>query len=327
LKASDRAKNLVKQILAFSRQSNPQKRITSLRPIIEEVMDLLQSSIPSSVIIESDINTNLKPVMADPTQLHQALLNLATNAVHAMNRKGTLTFRLFAATLSRIENGRAGDMAAGEYAVIEVKDSGCGMDAATLSKAFEPFFTTKKVGEGTGMGLSVVLGIVQEHGGDIQVESEVGKGTIITIYLPTIDAREASTADEKLFPVSGTERILFVDDEQMLVDMNNDWLTSLGYTVTAVTNSQEALLVLKEKSAGFDLLVTDQTMPGITGIELAKEALQLWKDLPIILCTGFSNEVNRESAEAHGISKFIMKPYRSHEISYAIREVLDGKKK
>ncbi len=327
LKAADRAKNLVMQILAFSRQSNPQKKFTLIRPIIEEVLDLLTSSIPSSVIIEVDIHHGIQQVLVDSTQLHQALLNLATNAVHAMNRKGTLTVRSYAVNLTRAEHGRSGDIAAGEYAIIEVADTGCGMDAMVLSKAFEPFYTTKAAGEGTGMGLSVVLGIVQSHGGDIQVESEVGKGTTVRIFLPvTEEAISGSIDDNPHSSGAGAERILFVDDEEMLVEVNNDLLTSLGYTVTAVSNSLDALAILQEKGADIDVLITDHTMPGMTGIELSKKALAIRKDLPIILCTGFSNEINRESAEALGIRKFIMKPYRAYEISTAVREVLDAKK-
>jgi len=327
LKATDRAKNLVKQILAFSRQGNPQKVVTTIRPIINEVLDLLRSSIPSSVIIESDLHEDTQPVLADPTQIHQVLLNLATNAVHAMNRHGKLTVKLHTAMLDNREHGISGEIAPGQYTVIEFSDTGCGMDAKTRAKAFEPFFTTKPVGEGTGMGLSVVLGIVQSHGGDLQVESEVGKGTTIRIFLPaTEESSSDAPADHVQTSLNGTERILFVDDEEILVDMNLNLLTSLGYTVTATTKSVDALQVIREKIGDIDILITDQTMPGITGIELAKEALRMRKDLPIILCTGFSNDVDRESAMAMGFSKFITKPYRPHEISKAIRDVLDAKK-
>jgi len=327
LKATDRAKNLVKQILAFSRQGNPQKVVTTIRPIINEVLDLLRSSIPSSVIIESDLHEDTQPVLADPTQIHQVLLNLATNAVHAMNRHGKLTVKLHTAMLDNREHGISGEIAPGQYTVIEFSDTGCGMDAKTRAKAFEPFFTTKPVGEGTGMGLSVVLGIVQSHGGDLQVESEVGKGTTIRIFLPaTEESSSDAPADHVQTSLNGTERILFVDDEEILVDMNLNLLTSLGYTVTATTKSVDALQVIREKIGDIDILITDQTMPGITGIELAKEALRMRKDLPIILCTGFSNDVDRESAMAMGFSKFITKPYRPHEISKAIRDVLDNKK-
>jgi len=327
LQATDRAKNLVKQILAFSRQGNPQKLVTTIRPITEEVLDLHRSSIPSSVIIESDLHKEVKSVLADPTQIHQVLLNLATNAVHAMNRKGKLTVRLYATVLDHAEHGQSGEISSGEYNIIEVGDTGCGMDAATLSKAFEPFFTTKPVGEGTGMGLSVVLGIVQSHGGGLQVESRPGKGTVIKIYLPVSgEGVPDKPHTAALMPLYGDERILIVDDERILVEMVEKILIPLGYTVVGVSDSLAAWNYIRDTSHEIDLLITDQTMPGMTGIELAKEALAIRKDLPIILCTGFSNEVNRETVEEMGIGRFIPKPYRSLEIGKAIRELLDARK-
>jgi two-component system, cell cycle sensor histidine kinase and response regulator CckA len=328
LKASDRAKNLVQQILAFSQQGNPQKTVTFIQPIIKEVLRLFRASIPSSVIIEADLSTDTKPVLADPTKIHEVLVNLTTNAVHAMDSKGTLTFRLTPVTLHRVEYGQGGEIAPGEYTVIEVTDTGRGMDAVTLSKAFEPFFTTKSVGEGTGLGLSVVLGVVRSHGGDLQIESVAGKGTKFRIFLPVTAEGDASCADtERTAPRGGTERILYVDDETMLVDMINEWLTNLGYTVIAMTDSVAALKFMKEEGGDIDMLITDQTMPNMTGVELAKEALKIRKNLPIILCTGFSSEVNPERAAALGITKFLMKPFRSQVISILIREVLDNKKK
>jgi PAS domain S-box-containing protein len=327
LKAAERAKHLVQQILTFSRQGSSQKTITTIRPILSEVLDLLKASIPSSVIIDVDLLPETMLVLADTTQIHEALLNLATNAVHAMRRKGRLKFRLYKEVLEKVEHSRNGDMMPGDYAVMQISDTGCGMDAVTLSKAFEPFFTTKPVGEGTGMGLSVVLGIVQSHSGYIRVESQPGKGTDIRIYLPMMKESKAASVDHvtRTLP-SGSERIMFVDDEPMLVEMNIDLLTGLGYTVTGMSNSMEVLKFLTKNVNDIDILITDQTMPGMTGMELAREVLKIRKDLPIILCTGFSNEVNPMQAAAVGINQFIMKPYRSHEISRAIREVLDSVK-
>jgi PAS domain S-box-containing protein len=325
LKAADRAKHLVKQILAFSRQGNPQKTITSIRPIIQEVLDLLSSSIPSSVIIHAELDQTTKPVAADSTQIHQALLNLATNAVQAMNRKGTLTVKLWESNLTTPIHCQSSDLAPGIYTVIEISDTGCGMDAATLSKAFEPFFTTKPVGEGTGMGLSVVLGIVQSHGGDIQVESEVGRGTTVRIFLPAAEDLASRSADQTTRITStGSERILFVDDEPSLVDMAENILTSLGYTVYGFSDSVKAMEFLEEKNDVIDILITDQTMPVVTGIEIVKKALQIRHGLPVILCTGFSTEVDQESISTLGISLLLMKPYGAHEISKAIRSVLDN---
>jgi two-component system, cell cycle sensor histidine kinase and response regulator CckA len=325
LKAGDRAKHLVQQILTFSRQSNPQRSVITIRPIIEEVIELLRASVPLSVTIVLDLNNDTKPVLADATQIHEALLNLATNAVYAMNRKGTLTVRLFSRSLSHEETGRTGPIARGAYTIIEVTDTGCGMDEATLSKAFEPFYTTKAVGEGTGMGLSVVLGVVQSHEGDLQVESTPGKGTSIRIYLPVSNESVAS-ADTKNFhsPMSGTERILFVDDEPVLVELAQNFLTPLGYTVTGLSNGLDALSFIDKNRADIDVLVTDQNMPGMTGVELAKEALKINKDLLVILCTGFSNEINSKSAAGIGIKRFLMKPYRTYEIVKSIRDLIDA---
>jgi len=324
LKAADRAKHLVKQILAFSRQGNPQKTVTSIGTIVKEVLDLLTPSIPSSVLIAAELEEPLPPVLADPTQIHQALLNLATNAVHAMNRKGTLTVKLSSVQLHRVEHGRSGDLLPGKYIVLSVGDTGCGMDDATLSKAFEPFFTTKPVGEGTGMGLSVVLGIVQSHGGDLQIESRPGMGTTITMYLPTAEAGLFDTsASEGLTTAAGSEHVLFVDDEPMLVEMAGNALTRLGYRYTGMSDSTAALEFIRERGAEIDILVTDQTMPSITGLELVREAHSVKKDMPVILCTGFSSEITAERTTALNINLLIMKPYGAREITSAVRNVLD----
>jgi CheY-like chemotaxis protein len=242
-----------------------------------------------------------------------------------MDRKGTLTIRSYSKRLDRVIYSRTGDIASGEYSLLEVSDTGCGMDAKTLSKAFEPFFTTKAVGEGTGMGLSVVLGIAESHGGGIQVESTVGTGTTLRIYLPIAEESVSGSEDEdEGVRVSGTERILFVDDEQMLVEMAENELSNLGFKVTGISDSGHVLTFLKNDTTRIDILVTDQTMPGMSGIELAKEALKIRNNLPIILCTGYNSEISPERATTIGISLVMMKPYRSNELSKAIRDVIDN---
>jgi signal transduction histidine kinase len=327
LKAANRAKLLVQQILTFSRHDNPQKSVTPIQPIVKEVLELLRASVPSSVIIESDLRET-KPVFADPTQIHEMLLNLATNAVHAMASKGTLTVRLHAARLDRVAYGRTGEIAPGEYVVMEVADNGCGMDEATVARACEPFFTTKAVGEGTGMGLSVVLGMVQSHDGDMQIDSVPGEGSTFRLYLPAQEEpASCSSHDDARVSVSGTERILFVDDEPMLLDMAEHVLTALGYRVTCTSSSLDALARLQQGGDEIDILVTDHTMPVMTGVELAKKALAIRADLPVILCTGYSTEIDGERAAAIGISRFVMKPYGARELGKLVREALDSKKK
>ncbi len=325
LKVSDRAKQLIQQILTFSRKGSTHRSVISLRPVIEEVLELLKASIPSSVMIRSDVSRQTNPVLADPTKIHEAVLNLATNAVHAMNRKGTLTIRLYEENLDRKVYGQSGEIAPGEYTVVEVADTGCGMDAATLSKAFEPFFTTKGVGEGTGMGLSVVLGVVQSAGGDVLVETGPGTGTTFRLYLP-VSKEPAITAahDNDMIPFFGTEQILFVDDERMLVETARDLLAQLGYRVTGTSSSLEALKLLRDGGNEFDILITDQTMPGMTGIELVREVRAVREHLPVILCTGFSDDLTPETAASLGINRIIMKPYRYNDVAKAIRDIIDG---
>jgi PAS domain S-box-containing protein len=323
--ASDRAKRLVEQILVFSRKGSAKKSVVAIQPLILEAMELLKATIPSSVLIKADVRDDAKRVLADPTQIHEALINLATNAVHAMERRGILRIRLFTQLVEKSMQGKIGVLQPGEYSVIEVEDNGTGMDPRTLSRAFEPFFTTKAVGEGTGMGLSVVVGVVQGHCGDIRVKSEEGKGTTVTLYLPVTE----EPMPGPLPPASsdrggGTEHILLVDDELLLVEMMRTLLEKLGYRVTGTTSATEALSLLRGPANDFDILVTDQTMPGMTGIELAKAALKERPDLPVILCTGYSLDVNQARLEKIGISKLIMKPFRPQEIGWEIRAALDG---
>jgi CheY-like chemotaxis protein len=265
--------------------------------------------------------------LADSTKIHEVILNLVTNAIYAMEQKGRLTVRLYSEFFQQETHVQTGELVQGEYTVIEVGDTGCGMDSQIIAKAFEPFFTTKGVGEGTGMGLSVVLGVVRSHNGHIQIESIVGEGTTFKIYfpitensVPVVESKNVKT------PVFGNERILFVDDERMLVEMAQDALTHLGFIVTGMSSSREALEFIKVNGAEIDILITDQTMPGMSGIELSIDALKIRKDLPIILCTGFSNVVTPESARAAGVSRFVIKPYNSYEIGKLIREIFDNKK-
>jgi len=327
--ASDRAKRLVEQILVFGRKDSSKKTVVAIRPLIQEALELLKATIPSSVFIKAELQEDAKQVFADPTRIHEALINLATNAVHAMQRKGVLQIRYHTTTLAKQVQGKIGVLPPGEYCVIEVEDTGVGMDATTLARAFDPFFTTKPVGEGTGMGLSVVVGVVQSHGGDIQVRTEVGRGSIFTMYLPvTAEQAQPPVESRASLPGRGTEYVLFVDDEQLLVDLMCAVLEKLGYRVMGTTKASEALAYVKDAQGKVDILVTDQTMPGMTGLELAKAVLVESPELPVILCTGYSLDVTPARLEKIGIRRLVMKPFRPNDLALEIQSVLhNGKEK
>ncbi len=327
LKAGHRAKALVKQILAFSRQAVTER--ISLQPVgmVKEAVKLLRPSLPSTIEIKQEIDEAAGPILADPTQLHQVLVNLCTNAFHAMEESGgILTISLKNVTLNRED--LAGDplVLPGEYAQLSIKDTGAGIAPEVLRRVFDPYFTTKEVGKGTGMGLAIVHGIVKSYNGFVSCSSTPGKGTTVQVYLPLIDAG-AVPAEEEQGPVAtGNERILLIDDEKILAEMGKNMLEPLGYTVTVRNNSLEAFTTFLNQPELFDLVITDQTMPGMTGFELARRMLMIRPDLPIILCTGYSALVSEEKARASGISGFAMKPLAKRDIAGLIRKVLDGGK-
>ena len=324
LQAGLRAKHLVQQILAFSRQSEHEMRPVQLGRIIQEACDLLRASLPTTIEIEADIRTDAF-IMGDPTQMHQVLMNLCTNAGHAMrDRGGRLTITLREAAAEEMREKRLPGMTAEAYLALTVADPGHGIPGNILDRIFDPFFTTKEHTEGTGMGLSVAHGIVKSHRGSIDVESRTGEGTLFRIYLPRIvtEAREENRAAAPL--PEGTERVLFVDDEAMLVDMTRQILQRLGYQVTACTSSVEALAYCRNDPQAFDLVITDMTMPHMTGKELAQELLLLNPVLPIILCTGFSETITEDAAKRIGIQAFILKPIVMADLAKTMRRVLEG---
>jgi CheY-like chemotaxis protein len=271
-----------------------------------------------------DVKTGSGVVFADPVQIQQVVLNLCTNAAQAMWEKGgVLDVEVSDRTVDESEGVRHG-MKPGPYVKLAVRDTGAGMSPAIMSRIFDPFFTTKKMGEGTGLGLSVVHGNVHQHEGHIFVESEAGMGSTFTVYLPMVEA-ELSGDDLTEQPIStGTERVLFVDDEELLAEMGGDMLEDLGYHVTVTTSSAEALALFKADPGRFDLVITDVTMPEITGVELAREMLAARADIPIIMCTGFSYLIDADAARAAGVRAFTMKPLTKREITKTIRLVLDG---
>jgi two-component system, cell cycle sensor histidine kinase and response regulator CckA len=324
LKASERARDLVKQILTFSRKSDEKLMPLRISPIIKEVIKLLRASLPSTITISQDIKPDPDPVLADPTQIHQILMNLCTNAAYALReRKGEIKVSLIP---EEIKIDAPFGLVPGMYLKLAVSDTGVGIDSTIIGRIFDPFFTTKKTGEGTGMGLSVVYSIVKSYGGAVTVQSEAGKGTEFSVYLPLLmgkgDNQEAKS-DESIS--GGKERVLFVDDEEMLVDLGKSILSSLGYDVVGRTSSVEALELFRACPERFDLIVTDMTMPNMTGIELAKKLMQLKPGIPIIICTGFSETVTMESIKSAGVKDLIMKPFVRRQIAESIRRTLDKK--
>ncbi|BBO81800.1 hypothetical protein DSCO28_23660 [Desulfosarcina ovata subsp. sediminis] len=323
-KAGKRGSELVNQILTFSRQSEQKKIPIHLQQILREVMKLTRSTIPSNIQITQDIQQDCPMVLAHPTQIHQVAMNLITNAYHAVERKsGKIDVRL---TETRIEAGELPDsiLAPGRYALLSVSDTGDGINPAIIDKIFDPYFTTKEQGKGTGLGLAVVFGILKEHLGDIKVYSEWGNGTTFNVYLPIIAKSEkAEIIEQKDVCSNGNERILLVDDETSIVRLEKQMLERLGYTVTTFTSSAEALEAFRTNPRLFDLVVSDMTMPKMTGDQLARKLTALRPDIPIIICTGFSERINQENVTAFGVKGLLMKPIVKSEMAKMVRTVLD----
>jgi CheY-like chemotaxis protein len=325
LKAAERAKNLVKQILTFSRQSEQEPKPIKVGPIIQEVAKLLQATLPANIQIVLSVSEEQGTIMADPTQIHQVLMNLGTNAYHAMRIKGgILEINLSEIILTNEDRIGHHNLMSGPYLKLMVSDTGHGINPMILDRIFDPYFTTKDPGEGTGMGLAVVHGIVKGYKGDIQVYSEPGIGTAFHIYLPEIISEVAVPQTETAeAEQGGNERILLVDDEEQIVDMMHQMLLNLGYQVIARTSSIEALEAFKAQPHKFDLVLTDQTMPNMSGAELAQALMQIRPEIPIILCTGFSEVVTEAQAKMIGIREYVMKPIIKNEMAAAIRRALD----
>ncbi len=325
LKASERARDLVNQILAFSRQNDREMKPTQILPVIKEGLKLLRASLPKTIEIKKRLAVREDLILGDPTQIHQILMNLCTNAAQAIGgRPGLIEVVLEEMFLGAEEVGAFPGLSEGPFLRLSVRDTGEGIDPTILARIFDPFFTTKKPGEGTGMGLSVVHGIVKSHGGKITVYSEPDKGTTFNVYLPQIKRKITVEGPAMAPPPTGTERILFVDDEPGLVESWVIILERLGYKVSSRKSSLEALEAFRAAPEAFDLVITDQTMPQMSGAELARKMLTIRPDLPIILCSGFSETITPEEARAMGIRRFLMKPILMGEIATAIRKVLEG---
>jgi len=327
--AAIRAKDLVQHILTFSRQKEQERLPLAPHVVIKEALKLLRATIPTTIEIRQDINPESGMVLADATQLHRIVMNLCTNAYHAMRKTGgVMAVSLRPVQIERDDpkvNGMA--LTAGPYVVFEVSDTGCGMDRQTMAKIFDPYFTTKEKGEGTGLGLSVVHGIVKEDGGYISVYSEPGKGATFRVYLPRIVSAPVEGVYLAAQPLpGGSERILLVDDDRAIVGLETLVLETLGYRVTGKTSSKEALAVFQKAPRDFDLLLTDMTMPELTGVDLSQRVHAIRPDIPIILCTGFSELIDGDKARELGIQAFLMKPILNRDLAEAIRKALeDGK--
>ncbi len=326
LLAGKRAKDLVEQILTFSRQTDQEKKPVRIGPVVKEVVRLLRASIPSTIAIKRSLADHDHLVLADATQIHQVLMNLCTNAYHAMQENGgTLSIAVGTVELAAGDKIAKLRLAPGKYVVLEISDTGCGMSKAVMERIHEPYFTTKEQGKGTGLGLAVVHGIIQSHNGEISVYSEEGVGTTFRVYLPATasDLPKEAAWNRREYPM-GKERILLVDDEKMYLEMMSDMLHTLGYTVVAIDSGLAAKDYFEQHPQEFDCLVTDMTMPGMTGVQLARRVLQIRPEFPIVLATGFSELVTKEQALAIGIKTFVMKPLVKKAIAEAIRDALDS---
>ncbi len=321
--AATRGQGLVKQIITFSRQREQPRQLVDINPVINEALKFLRASISKNIEIRSSIEVEPAVVLADPTQIHQVLMNLCSNAAFAMRGKeGTLRVSLTRVEIDPEGASRQVDVKPGPYLRLTVSDTGHGMDPEVKNRAFDPFFTTKKPGEGTGMGLAVVHGIIKNHEGTITLESEVGKGTTVHVFLPWVQAQEPQK-DVSAEPIpTGKERILLIDDEEIQVRTLQHMLERLGYRVIAKTRAPEALETFRTQPDAFDLVITDQTMPELSGANLAKEILQIRPDMPVILYTGYSETLAEDEARSIGIRDFALKPLTVRDMAERIRRAL-----
>jgi PAS domain S-box-containing protein len=330
IKSAHRAKDLVRQILSFSRQSVQERKPLDIRPIVQEGLKFLRSSLPSTIEIRREMEEGLGMIEADPTQVYQVLMNLCTNAAHAMEeRGGLLEVSLKKMEVEGVIPGSVSGIEPGAYVRLRVRDTGKGIAPEVLKRIFDPYFTTKEAGKGTGLGLAVVHGIVKGYGGGVAVVSEVGKGSTFDVYFPRVEEGSLGMTAEngESLPFGRRERVLFVDDEQAILEVGQNILAYLGYEVVVRRSSLEALELFRADPEGFDIVVTDMTMPHLTGDKLAGELLKIRPEIPIILCTGFSESITAEGAKVLGVREFAMKPLAMKDLAKTIRRVLDSRRK
>jgi PAS domain S-box-containing protein len=325
VKAGDRATKLVRQILTFSRQEEQEFHSLELQHIIEDSLSMVQTTMKKNIAVEKEIDPDCGPILGDTTQLQQVMVNLCTNAAHALGKEGSGTLSV---SLKQVEilsgkpDEQALELAPGFYACIKVSDTGCGMPPEVLERIFEPYFTTKKKGEGTGFGLSIVHGIVRKHRGVINAASEEGEGTVFTLYFPLLlsESEQDQQAVSRPSTPEGYGRILFVDDDETVLSMGREILESFGYTVVTGTNGRRALDTFEQNPSDFDVLVTDYSMPEMNGHELIRHVLEIRQDLPAILCSGYMEKIEGESLKELGHAAFLAKPLDWHELSRTIQE-------
>jgi CheY-like chemotaxis protein/anti-sigma regulatory factor (Ser/Thr protein kinase) len=292
----------------------------NLKPLVKETMGLLRASLPAIIRFELQITGDVGMVLADPSQMQQVLMNLCTNAAHAMEGKGgVLKITLSNGYLDNGERPAGLESLSTEYVKLTVSDTGHGMQPWVTKRIFEPYFTTKERGKGTGLGLSVVHGIVKSHDGDIKVSSVLGKGSIFEIYLPRAKDEETESANPDMQLIKGTGRLLFVDDEASLTLVAQKMLSQLGYQVKTATDPAQALQMFRSTPDQFDMVITDLAMPGITGLELASSILEIRPGFPILLCTGFSDWVKEEMLQSMGIRGLLIKPVAIHELAHVVK--------
>ena len=325
-KAGNRAKELVSQILAFSRQGKTQRQNVIITPVIKEAIKLLRSSLPANIEIRSDIEAELGHIYADLSQIHQIFMNFCTNAAQAMAEKGgIMSVSLGNFTAGPEECKNYAHLDPGQYVVLTVEDNGHGMSPEIMERIFDPFFTTRGVGEGTGMGLAVIHGIITSHDGVLDVRSEIGSGSVFTVFFPCTE-ESAEQEDIILGMPRGSEKILFIDDEDDIVRMSSRMLEYLGYTVWSATNAEQALKIVDKEELPFDLIITDFSMPSMDGIELAKRMAELQPGVPIMLCSGFSEAVVFDEYSRNVIRKYMSKPLDMKKLANGIREILPKRK-
>jgi two-component system, cell cycle sensor histidine kinase and response regulator CckA len=326
LKAARVGQALVKQITAYSRPAEREWHSVSITPIAKETLKLIAPSIPGNIKIQTDVEGSVRMARVNPAQIHQILVNLCNNAVYAMRETGgTLEVSLTDVEVGAEKAFLPLDLKPGPYLRLTVRDTGHGMDHAVQEKIFDPFFTTKRPGEGTGMGLAVVQGIVKGYKGAISVESQPGLGATFHVYLPSTPAHEAAPSPQVKVSHGKNERLLLVDDDESVLRGLKTALERIGYRVTATTRSPEALEIFRARPQDLDLVLTDQSMPNLTGMELAGEMLKIRPDLPVVLFTGFSEGVGEIEAKEAGIREFVQKPIHTAELAEVIRKVLDKK--